>query len=56
MCHLPNHGRLSTDAGKKMLLEKTIEFLSTRGYTITKEDEDFLKKYDSEIKKLKINL
>ena len=55
-CHLPYHGRLTTDEGKKELLEKTIEYLSSRSYTLTKEDEEFLRKYNEPIKRLKIKL
>ena len=55
-CHLPNHGRLMTDKGQKRLLEKTIEFLSRRGYTLTKIDEEFLTKYEPLYKRLKVKI
>ena len=55
-CHLPIHGRLSTAEGKKMLLEKTIQFLSDIKYTLTDQDNEFLDKYGEEITKLGINI
>ena len=55
-CHLPNHGRLTTDKGKKELLEKTIAYLSEKEYTLTKEDEEFLTKYNETFKRLKIKI
>lgn len=55
-CHLPNHGWLMTDEGKKEMLEKTIAHLSSIEYTLTEIDNQFLEKYGLEIYKLRIKL
>lgn len=44
-CHLPIHGRLSTEDSRKKLLEKTASFLISSGYTITDLDREFVQKY-----------
>jgi len=56
MCHLPNHGRLTTDEGRKELLQKTIDYLSSINYTLKDIDNAFLEKYGVEIYKLRIKL
>lgn len=55
-CHLPYHGYLMTDKGKKAMFQKTIDYLSSRGYTLTELDNEFLEKYGFEIYKLGIKL
>ena len=55
-CHLPRHGYLTTDEGKKKMFQKTLDFLSTRGYTLTEEDNQFLEKYGLQIYHLGIKL
>lgn len=55
-CHLPHHGKWTTDEGKKELLEKTIKYLSDIEYELKPIDIEFLAKYDSEFKRLKIKI
>jgi hypothetical protein len=55
-CHLPYHGRLTTDEGKRKLLQRNIDFLSERSYTLNEIDEEFLRKYDKIYKQLKIKI
>lgn len=55
-CHLPRHGFWTSDSGKRLLLTKTIGFLSSRGYVLEKKDEEFLEKYGFEIYKLGIKI
>lgn len=56
MCHLPKHGYWTTDEGKKILLEKTIAYLSSINYTLKDIDNAFLEKYGPEIYQLRIKL
>lgn len=51
-CHLARHGYWMTQKGKKYLFEKTLAFLEAQGYTLTDEDNEFLKKYGLEITRL----
>lgn len=55
-CHLADHGWLMTDEGRRTMLQKTIDFLSSREYTLTELDNQFLEKYGPEIYHLKIKL
>lgn len=54
--HLPKHGQWMTQAGQKYLFQKTLDFLSERGYTLKQVDIDFLEKYKMEIYKLGIRI
>ncbi len=51
-CHLPNHGKITTDAGKAFMFKKTVDFLERIGYQLTEEDNEFLDKYGLEINRL----
>jgi len=44
-CHLPNHGRISTDEWKSMLLKQTKKFLIGRDILPNKKDKEFMEKY-----------
>lgn len=55
-CHLPRHGYLTTNEGKKEMLEKTIKFLERSDYRLTEMDNDFLNKYGLEITRLGIKI
>lgn len=55
-CHLPRHGYWMTDQGRKELLQKTIDYLSSIRYTLRDIDNEFLQKYGAEIYKLKIKI
>ena len=44
-CHLPNHGLLTTNAGKKKLLNQTRNYLKKIGYPFKGIDKEFFKKY-----------
>lgn len=55
-CHLPVHGWLTSDAGKKEMFEKTLEYLSSMEYTLTELDNEFLEKYKMDIYKLRIKI
>ena len=56
ICHLPHHGFLMTDEGKRKMFQKTFEYLVSRGYTLTELDNQFLEKYKLEIIRLKIKI
>jgi len=45
-CHIGN-GKLNTYEVQKKLLKKTFNYLLQNGYTLTKEDKLFIKKYKS---------
>lgn len=45
-----------TDEGKKMMFQKTLDHLSSRGYTLTELDNQFLEKYGLQIYHLGIKL
>lgn len=55
-CHIAIHGRISTDAGRKRLLEKTISYLVSLGYKLDDRDNAFLEKYKDHIARLKLNI
>lgn len=44
-CHLPYHGRLTTDKNKSRLLAKTMQYLLDVDYEFTQKDIDFYHKY-----------
>lgn len=45
-----------TEAGRKEMLQKTIDYLSEIEYTLKPIDNEFLEKYGSEIYRLRIKL
>lgn len=55
-CHLPCHGWLTTDEGKRAMFQKTLDYLGKRAYTLTELDNEFLEKYKLEIYRLRIKL
>lgn len=56
MCHLPYHGWLMSEAGRKQMFQKTLDYLSSIGYTLTELDNQFLEKYGLQIYHLGIKL
>lgn len=55
-CHLPRHGWLMTEEGRKAMFQKTLDYLSKRGYTLTELDQEFLEKYKLQIYHLRIRI
>lgn len=55
-CHLPRHAYWMSDDGRRELLRKTIEYLSSIEYTLKPIDNEFLEKYGLEIYKLRIKI
>ena len=55
-CHLPHHGYLTTDEGKREMIQKTLDYLSRREYTLTELDNQFLEKYGVDIYHLRIRV
>lgn len=45
-----------TREGRKEMFQKTLDYLSSRGYTLTKLDNEFLEKYGGQIYQLGIKL
>ena len=44
-CHLRIHGELRLDANVRLLLQKTIKYLLSKGYEFNSKDEAFIMKY-----------
>ena len=44
-CHLPQHGQLRKDENVKILLQKTMRYLLSKGYVFNDIDEEFVVKY-----------
>lgn len=44
-CHIGN-GKLTQDKYITMLLKKTYDYLKKDGYTLTKQDKEFIQKYN----------
>lgn len=51
-CHLPIHGKISTDKGKKKFFQQTLDHLEGIGYVLKPIDNEFLAKYSLELKRL----
>lgn len=45
-CHIPNHGKITTDDYKKIYLQITFDYLSNHQYEFTDKDREFAKKYE----------
>ena len=44
-CHIANHNLLLTEKHKRIMLDKTYQFITSSGYTFTDKDERFIEKY-----------
>lgn len=45
-CHLPIHGELRKDENVRVMLQKTIRYLLSKGYELKEIDVEFYKKYE----------
>lgn len=55
-CHIPIHGYLFSEKGRKVMLTKTFSYLLSIGYKLNDRDNAFLEKYGAEITRLNIKL